>query len=109
VLSGTRYTGFNAFAGYTVICTSEPQVIKTRKVYGSPVPDNVINNPDMVTLEFGVETVTVSTTSSGGILISNIETVELLNGRFTLYSSAFFGGGLLWDNDYSYAIQEIDG
>ena len=108
LLSGTRYTGFNAFASYTVVCTSEPQVIRSRKLYGSPVPDGVTSNPDQVTLEFGVETVTVSTAPWGGILLSNIETVELLNGRFTQYQTPFYGGGLLWDNDYSYTVQEIE-
>ena len=62
----------------------------------------------MVTLEFGVPTVTVSTAPWGGILLSNIQTVELMNGRFTLYNDPIYGGELLWDNDYRYTVQEIE-
>jgi hypothetical protein len=117
LLSGNTYSGFNAWGSVAIVTTSEPQVIRTRKLYGpggslggGGVPSNVTNNPDMVTLQFGVPTVTLSTTPSGNILISNIATAELMNGRFTQYNSGIYGGNeLLWDNDYFYAIQEIDG
>ena len=117
LLSGNTYTGFNAWGSVAIVATSEPQVIRTRKLYGQggslggigAVPASVTNNPDMVTLEFGVETVTLSTTPSGNILISNIARTELMNGRFTLYNDPIYGGELLWDNDYRYTVQEIDG
>jgi len=106
-ISGYTYTGFNAWGYFGEYASSKPEVLATRKVYGSPVPDNVANNPDQVLLTFSLEVPNTTIDSTGHIFINGTQTVELLNGRFTLYQTAFYGGGLLWDGDYSYTITEV--
>jgi hypothetical protein len=107
VISGYTYTGFNAWGYFWAYASSKPEVLATRKVYGSPVPDNVANNPDQVLLTFSLEVPNTTIDSTGHIFMNGTQTVELLNGRFTLYQTAFYGGGLLWDGDYSYTITEV--
>jgi hypothetical protein len=107
VISGYTYSGFNAWGFAYAYASSEPEVTGARKLYGSPVPANVTNNPDVVSLNFQLEVANTTIDSTGHITINGNGGIDLLNGRFTQYNSPIYGGGLLWDGDYSYTIQEV--
>jgi hypothetical protein len=107
VISGYTYSGFNAWGFAYAYASSEPEVTGARKLYGSPVPANVTNNPDVVSINFQLEVANTTIDSTGHITINGNGGLDLLNGRFTQYNSPIYGGGLLWDGDYSYTIQEV--
>ena len=114
-ISGNTYTGFNAWGSAFAWAASRPEVIGTRKLYGpggslggGDVPASVTNNPDVVLLSYNLEVADTTIDSTGHIFMNGTGYIELLNGRFTQYNSAIYGGELLWDGDYSYTIQEVD-
>ena len=72
------------------------------------MPASVTNNPDVVLLSYNLEVADTTIDSTGHIFMNGTGYIELLNGRFTQYNSAIYGGELLWDGDYSYTVQEVD-
>jgi len=113
-ISGTTYTGFNAFSGwaetYSTMSKGPPLLVKRKPLYPdlSGQPPGTIS-PDRIQLEYDSTLLSVTIEPSGTVNLTNVFKTpdSLLVGRFRQYNDPFYGGGLLWDNTYEVKVERL--